>query len=449
MVRILPRKWTGHAQMDELQLRIASLEAAFQEISRALSNDGDILRSIHELREQAAALNGQYREIALALSSEGALLPAIAELRTLVSGSDQARATLDAEIQFASVHSERVEKGIASASLGEQLSDLHNAARLIRGLCVSLEQAYIDTARVVSEDGPILRAIHELGERLGTLESASLPAIVAPTDSDGRQNVERELDRLRRSENVWQRELMLLAARLHRLENGPDVGEIASDSRSEGSGMLDLQTLGAIVSLDENVPRRTDRLLANLSVEQTVFVAGVGLGEHLEALRSRWPDLVAVERDHTVAEFWRTLGVPVVNEDPRQFLARQDDGTVESIVSIHFAEQIPDAELLAFLVAAHRALRPAGRIVLELFDPGSMSALREMLARGGLPLRILHPDRARALLLAAGFHRVSVERDTPGIADEVMASGDTGRYLILAIRTDSALLSEAADPAEN
>jgi len=132
-----------------------------------------------------------------------------------------------------------------------------------------------------------------------------------------------------------------------------------------------------------------------------VLDCGCGSGELLEALRDAGIEARGVDADPTMVDLARSCGLIAEQADATQTLDRFDAEALGSVTALDLIEHPPDSELLAFLRAAHRALRPGGRLVLETADPHADAVTKPHPTPVLLPELIL--ERCREVGFSTGF----------------------------------------------
>ena len=140
---------------------------------------------------------------------------------------------------------------------------------------------------------------------------------------------------------------------------------------------------------------------------------GCGRGEFLELLREGGIAGRGVEANAQAAAACRARGLDVVEGDLVDFLGRQPAGSLGGIFAAQVVEHLPPAVLQDALGAAHRALRPGGRLVLETVNTRSVTGFLEVYLRDLTHRTPLHPDTLRFLAAAQGFTDVRVETRSP------------------------------------
>jgi SAM-dependent methyltransferase len=140
---------------------------------------------------------------------------------------------------------------------------------------------------------------------------------------------------------------------------------------------------------------------------------GCGRGEFLELLREAGVAGVGAETNAQAAGECRRLGLDVEEVSLVDFLRARAAGSLGGVFAAQVVEHLPPPVLQAALAAAHRALRPGGRLVLETVNVRSVLAFLEVYNRDLTHERPLHPDTLGFLAAAAGFSEVRIEMRSP------------------------------------
>jgi SAM-dependent methyltransferase len=107
-----------------------------------------------------------------------------------------------------------------------------------------------------------------------------------------------------------------------------------------------------------------------------VFDAGCGRGEMLEVLRDAGIDAQGVDLDAELVDHCRAKGLDAEVGDAIASLERRAEGSLGAVFSAQVVEHLPEDVLRRFVAAAHRALRPGGRLIMETVNPHSPRALK-------------------------------------------------------------------------
>jgi SAM-dependent methyltransferase len=159
-----------------------------------------------------------------------------------------------------------------------------------------------------------------------------------------------------------------------------------------------------------------ERLLPYLEMldnQSPIVDLGCGRGELLGLLKTHGLTARGVEGNAQAVRECRQAGLDVVQGDLVDFLRAEGEGCLGAVVAIQVVEHLPPAVLQSMLEQAHRALRPAGLLVLETVNPRSVIGFLEVFNRDLTHEKPLHPDTLRFLAAAAGFSDVRVELRSP------------------------------------
>jgi SAM-dependent methyltransferase len=123
----------------------------------------------------------------------------------------------------------------------------------------------------------------------------------------------------------------------------------------------------------------------------------------LDLLREEGIEALGVDLDPELVAHCRAKGHDRVEvADAVQWLEAAEPGALGAVTSFQVVEHMPEATLLRFIAAAHRALRPGGKLVMETVNPHSPHALKAF----WVDLSHQHPIFPEVLLQlsrAAGF----------------------------------------------
>ena len=140
---------------------------------------------------------------------------------------------------------------------------------------------------------------------------------------------------------------------------------------------------------------------------------GCGRGEFLELLREKGIAARGVEGNAQAVAVCRANKLDVVEGDLVDFLRAQPARSLGGVFAAQVVEHLPPAVLQAMLAEAHRALRPAGRLVLETVNTRSVIGFLEVYLRDLTHCTPLHPETLSFLAAAQGFTEVRVELRSP------------------------------------
>jgi glycosyltransferase involved in cell wall biosynthesis/SAM-dependent methyltransferase len=128
----------------------------------------------------------------------------------------------------------------------------------------------------------------------------------------------------------------------------------------------------------EDFIRERQRTYVDLVAQRApVLDAGCGRGEFLDLLREASIEHVGVDLDEGMVERCRAKGhAAVEHADVVGWLEAAQPASLGAIFSAQVVEHMPRGELLRFLAAARRALRPDGVLIAETVNPHSPAALK-------------------------------------------------------------------------
>lgn len=110
------------------------------------------------------------------------------------------------------------------------------------------------------------------------------------------------------------------------------------------------------------------RLLSDLDPSAAVLEIGPGMGELLALMRdtAAAAKVTAIDLSPEVVTWCSRLCENVLLvEDTAQFL-RERESTYDLIILLHVLEHVPRSETIGFLSAIRQALRPNGRVIIEV-----------------------------------------------------------------------------------
>ena len=127
---------------------------------------------------------------------------------------------------------------------------------------------------------------------------------------------------------------------------------------------------------EEMIRERQRRYVPLLEGCAPVLDAGCGRGELLDVLVEAGIEARGVDLEPELVAYCRQKGHEVVEGDAAAHLEGLEPGSLGAVVSMQVVEHLPEAVLHRMLAAAHRALRPGGRAILETVNPHSPWALK-------------------------------------------------------------------------
>ncbi len=144
-----------------------------------------------------------------------------------------------------------------------------------------------------------------------------------------------------------------------------------------------------------------------------VLDLGCGRGEFLDLLRGEGIAARGVDGNASAVEECRGRGLDVALGDLVGALAEAPRSSLGGVFAAQVVEHLPPAAIAALLAAAHEALRPGGRLVLETVNAASGLAFLDVFIRDLTHERPLHPETLRFMVAAAGFGEVRIELRSP------------------------------------
>jgi SAM-dependent methyltransferase len=125
------------------------------------------------------------------------------------------------------------------------------------------------------------------------------------------------------------------------------------------------------------IRERQQRYVPLLADHAPVLDAGCGRGELLDVLAEAEITARGVDLEPELVAYCHAKGhADVAQGDAVAHLEGLEAGSLGAVVSMQVAEHLPEADLRRLLTAAHRALRPGGRLILETVNPHSARALK-------------------------------------------------------------------------
>jgi O-antigen chain-terminating methyltransferase len=222
----------------------------------------------------------------------------------------------------------------------------------------------------------------------------------------GIEELERSRDRLEESVRELQRLHNESVQAFEQLE-----GELYAVPYEEGSAGEGAAPYAAFEDVFRGGEERMRDLLAPyvpLLVDHApVLDLGCGRGELLALLAEAGIDARGVDSDAGMVERARSRGADVEQGDAIETLEGEAGHGLGAITAIHVVEHLPAEKLQRLFAAAHAALRPGGRLVVETVNPHSLSAFKTFWVdpthRGPV-----FPEVARALALIHGFSSAEI-----------------------------------------
>ena len=144
-----------------------------------------------------------------------------------------------------------------------------------------------------------------------------------------------------------------------------------------------------------------------------VLDVGCGRGEFLELCREAGIAARGVDLDPGMVARCREAGLAVEQADALAALAAEPDGALGGIFCAQVIEHLAPEALIALVRLAHRKLRPGGVLLCETPNPACLTVFSGAFYVDLTHVKPIHPEAARFVLEAAGFHGVEVRYVNP------------------------------------
>lgn len=234
-----------------------------------------------------------------------------------------------------------------------------------------------------------------------------------------RQGGQRELvERVR----TLGREVESLRAEVERLRQpGPPAGLAPPPAVPPGLGTL---PAAAYVRFEdrhrgtrEEIRQRQRAYLDLFAGAAPVLDVGCGRGEFLDLCREAGIEARGVDLDPGMIARCREAGLAVEQADALAALAAAPDGSLGGIFCAQVIEHLVPETLIALVRLAYAKLRPGGILLCETPNPACLTVFSGAFYVDLTHVKPIHPEAARFLLEAAGFHTVELRYVNPVPAD--------------------------------
>ena len=263
------------------------------------------------------------------------------------------------------------------AVIQEQLSDFRNNVRLQLDSFVAEQEKSVQSRQAfeatvytkLDESNTTTRELQNLQER----HAAELVALKDRLE----QEIKNLIERLQKSR-------MEIANQETRLSNisGPRFASTSSD-RVQPVKNEDDHWLDSLYFSLEDTLRGTPAeireemkvylpVLKDAGITSDLLDIGCGRGEWLEVLKEAGVQARGVDHNRIVVEQCKLLALDVEENDALTYLGSLPDESLSAVTAFHFAEHLPLNDLVRFLDAVGRALRPGGLIILETPNPENL-----------------------------------------------------------------------------
>ncbi|HPQ40997.1 MAG TPA: class I SAM-dependent methyltransferase [bacterium] len=236
------------------------------------------------------------------------------------------------------------------------------------------------------------------------------------------------ITRVDRMESEMQRGLALQHRKLEQaLSAAPEfqrVQDAKQSSRSVPVSPGDFEAAGGEYAyyLFENQGRGPESAIREMQQEYIryfreldgpVLDIGCGRGEFLELLRDAGIEASGIDSNGDMVAICRQKDLSVVQGDGVRGLEALPENSLGGVFAAQVVEHLSTAELNRWLVAAHRALKPGGRLLYETINTASMYALVTHFFKDPTHTMPRHPDTYGFLTRIAGFESVSIAMRSP------------------------------------
>lgn len=133
-----------------------------------------------------------------------------------------------------------------------------------------------------------------------------------------------------------------------------------------------------------------------------VLDLGCGVGIFLDALRQSGISAVGVERNRTLVEYGRDMGLELIEHDALSYLSEATD-QYDGIYCSHFVEHLPVELVEKLLAGMARLLSPGGTLVMVFPDPESIRSQLLGFWRDPEHVRFYHPELISSMARVHGL----------------------------------------------
>jgi O-antigen chain-terminating methyltransferase len=148
-----------------------------------------------------------------------------------------------------------------------------------------------------------------------------------------------------------------------------------------------------------------------------VLDVGCGRGEFLDLCREAGIAARGVDLDPGMVARCREAGLAVEQADALAALEAAPDGSLGGVFCAQVIEHLVPETLIALVRLAYAKLRPGGILLCETPNPACLTVFSGAFYVDLTHVKPIHPEAARFLLEAAGFHAVELRYVNPVPAD--------------------------------
>lgn len=136
---------------------------------------------------------------------------------------------------------------------------------------------------------------------------------------------------------------------------------------------------------------------------------GCGRGEMVANLIAAGHDAIGIDSDPDMIAKCESGALPVLQANGLSWLDEQEPDTLKGVFCAQVVEHLVASELERFVMAALRALRPGGILIMETINPRSLFALANNFFADVTHVRPVHPETLRFICEQAGFSNTLLE----------------------------------------
>ncbi|MBI4446622.1 MAG: class I SAM-dependent methyltransferase [Acidobacteria bacterium] len=138
-----------------------------------------------------------------------------------------------------------------------------------------------------------------------------------------------------------------------------------------------------------------------------------GRGEFLELLKEAGLEGIGVEQSPALANYVRSKGLQVVQQDMFNYLDEQENDSMAGIFAAQIIEHLDWPALSCFLASIRQKLAPGGIVVLESINPECFNIYAESLYIDPTHVRPYHPRGIQFLCQNLGFLSAETRYGSP------------------------------------
>ena len=195
----------------------------------------------------------------------------------------------------------------------------------------------------------------------------------------------------------------------------------------------------------EDILHRQRAYLDLFAQASPVLDVGCGRGEFLELCRNAGVEARGIDLDAAMVAYCRATGLAAEQADALATLEALPDHALGGIFCAQVIEHLTPEALIALVRLSHRKLRPGGVLLCETPNPACLTVFSGAFYVDLSHLKPIHPEAARFVLEAAGFHDVEIRYVNPVPPDGKLQRLEPFWYMR---RYEEAFLSQINDNFE-